>query len=299
MTVNVTTVDDMVAPRISVQDVTSGFFEALRVPVTAGRTFDARDGAKSLSVVVLNEKAAADLFGDPDSAVGKRVRLDDEPWREVIGVAGNVRTTFFNTLAWRTDAMVYRPAAQAFGHLAPMATSFTLWIHIRADGPLTLADVNTAAMAVGPLAAVTEVQRVADMVSAATKQPTFRMSLLLWFCGISLLLAAIGVYGLVTQAVNERLREIALRIALGARRRDVVLGFVRGAVMSGAIGLAIGLGLTMLLARTLESLLYGARAGDAASLTLAGAVLLLVIGVAAWIPAMRATRVDAMEVLRA
>ncbi len=297
--VNLTAADNLVAPRISEQAVTAGFFEALRVPVIAGRTFDGRDAPKSAPVIVLNEKAARDLFGDPHSAVGRRVRLDDEPWREVIGVVGNVRTTFFNTLAWRTDAMLYRPATQAFGGLAPMATSFTVWIHVRAERALTFADINAAAMAAGPRAAVTEVQRVADMVSAATRQPTFRMSLLLWFCAISLLLAAIGVYGLVTQAVNERSREIALRMALGASRRDVVLGFVRAAVVSGAVGLAIGLGLTMMLARTLESLLYGARPGDAVALSVAGALLLVVIGLAACVPAMRATRSDAMDVLRA
>jgi len=299
MTVNLTAVDDLVAPRISVQDVTGGFFSALRIPVIAGRTFDGRDGAKGASVVVLNEKAASELFGDPFRAVGERVRLDDEPWREVIGVVADVRTTFFNTLAWRTDSMVYRPTPQALKRLAPMATSFTLWVHVRADGPLSLAEVNAAAMAVNRSAAVTDARRVSDMVNAATTQPTFRMSLLLWFCGISLLLAAIGVYGLVTQAVNERLKEIAVRIALGAERHDLVLGFVRGAVVSGAIGLTIGLGLTMTLARTLESLLYGARAGDATSLTFAASILLVVIALAAWLPAMRATRVDAMEVLRA
>jgi len=297
--VNVTAVDEMSAPRISAQDVTSDFFSTLRVPLVAGRVFDGRDVSTAMPAVVLNEKAATQLFGNPSSAVGQRVRLDDDPWRQVVGVVGNVKTTFFNTLAWRTEPMVYRPAPQAFARLAPMATSFTLWVHIRSVRPLSMAQLTAAAMSVSPTAAVTDVERAREQVSAATRQPTFRMSLLLWFCGISLLLAAIGVYGLVTQAVNERLKEIAVRIALGAERRDLVLGFIRGAVVSGAIGLTIGLGLTMTLARMLESLLYGARAGDAMSLTLAAAILLVVIALAAWLPAMRATRVDAMEVLRA
>jgi len=210
-----------------------------------------------------------------------------------------VQTTFFNTLQWRTDPIIYQPAAQSFARLATMATSFTLWVHIRAERPLSFAAITAAATAAGPRAAVTEVQRVSDMVSAATRQPSVRMRLLLWFCEVSLLLAAIGVYGLVTQAVTERLREIALRIALGAHRRDVIVGFVRSALISGAIGLGIGVALTMTLARTFESLLYGARAGDVVSLALATAVLLGVIGLAAWVPAMRATHVDAADVLRA
>ena len=124
------------------------------------------------------------------------------------------------------------------------------------------------------------------------------MTLLLWFCGASLLLAAIGVYGVVTQAVTERLREIAIRIALGARPYVVMVTFVRSALAAGLAGLAIGVALAMVLARTLEALLYGVRTGDPVSLTIAALLLLLVTGVAAWLPAWRATRIDAVDVLR-
>ena len=297
--VNLTAVDSVTAPRMSAQGVTTGYFDALEIPVVAGRGFDRRDTEQGLPVVVLNARAATQLFGDPRRAVGQRLRLDNELWREVVGVVGNVRTTFFNTLEWRTDPMVYRPAAQGLSRVAnPEVTGMTLWVHIRADGPLAAADVRDAALAAGPRAAVLSLRRVPDMVALATRQPTLRMTLLLWFCGASLLLAAIGVYGVVTQAVTERLREIAIRIALGAHPRDVMVTFVRRALTAGLAGLAIGIASAMVLARTLESLLYGVRTGDAASLTVAGAVLLVVTGVAAWVPALRATRVDAVQVLR-
>jgi putative ABC transport system permease protein len=152
---------------------------------------------------------------------------------------------------------------------------------------------------VGSRAALLDLQRVSDLVAAATKQPTLRMTLLLWFCAASLLLAAIGVYGLVTQTVAERLREIAIRIALGARPRVVVAGFVQSALVAGLVGLGIGLAVATLLARTLESLLYGVRTGDPASIAIAAVLLLIVSGCAAWIPARRATRIDAANVLRA
>ncbi len=298
-TINITPVDSMTAPRMSAQAVTPGFFDTLHIPVIAGRAFDSRDSERAAPVAMLNARAATDLFGDPQRAVGQRVRLNDETWREVVGVVGNVRTTFFNTLEWRTDPMVYRPATQALSRLDnPEATSFTLWVHIRAERPLSAAEVREAALAAGPRAAVIELQRVPDLVAVATKQPTFRMTLLLWFCGASLLLAAIGVYGLVTQAVTARLREIAIRIALGAHPRDVMVTFVRRALAAGVAGLAIGMVLAMMLARTLESLLYGVRTGDAASLIAAAVLLLVVTGVAAWMPALRATRVDAVNVLR-
>jgi predicted lysophospholipase L1 biosynthesis ABC-type transport system permease subunit len=217
----------------------------------------------------------------------------------VVGVVGNVRTTFYNTLEWRTDPIVYRPASQSLARLTnPETTSFTLWIHIRADRPLPAAEVREAALAVGARAAVIELQRVPDMVAVSTRQPTFRMALLLWFCGASLLLAAIGVYGLVTQAVTERLREIAIRIALGAHPRVVMATFVRRALIAGLAGVAIGMSVAWMLAQTLQSLLYGVSMGDTASLTVAAGLLLAVIGVAAWVPAKRATRVDAVNVLR-
>jgi predicted permease len=299
-TVNLTPVDLLTPPRMSAQAVTAEFFDALGIPTIAGRTFNRADSAHAAPVVMLNARAATDLFGDPLRAVGQRVRLDDETWREVIGVVGNVRTTFFNTLEWRTDPIIYRPAAQAFERLNnPEATSFTLWVHVRAERPLPVTEVRDAALAAGPRAAVIELQRVPDLIAVATKQPTFRMTLLLWFCGVSLLLAALGVYGLVMQAVTERLREIAIRIALGAHPRAVTATFVRRALVAGVAGFAIGAGLAMMLAQMLQSLLYGVRTGDAASLAVSGLLLLVVVGLAAWIPALRATRVDAVNVLRA
>ena len=265
----------------------------------ACRGFNRSDHAHAAPVVVLNARAATDLFGHPLHAVGRRIRLDDEPWREVVGVVGIVRTTFFNTLEWRTDPIIYRPAPQAFARLTnPETTSFTMWVHVRADRPLPVAEIRDAALAAGPRAAVIDLQRVPDMVAVSTRQPTVRMTLLLWFCGASLLLAAIGVYGLVTQAVTERLREIAIRIALGAHPRVVAGTFARRALAAGIAGLAIGIAAALMLARTLESLLYGVRMGDFESLIVAGLSLLVITGIAAWVPAVRATRIDAASVLR-
>ena len=299
MAVNLTAVDEPGAQRISTQDVTTRFFETLEIPVIAGRAFDGRDQMRSVPVAMMNARAAADLFGDPQRALGQRIRLDDESWREIIGVVGNVRTTFFNTLEWRTEPIVYRPATQTFSRVAPMAASFNVWVHVRGERPISAAEVRDAASAAGSHAAVTDLQRVPELVAQATKQPTFRMTLLLWLCGASLLLAAIGVYGLVAQAVAERLREIAIRMALGACPRTLMAAFVRSALVAGLAGLAIGAALAMMLARVLESLLYGVRAGDAASFAAAGVLLLLVVGCAAWLPALRATRVDAVHMLRA
>lgn len=299
VTVRLSADDNAVAPRMSAPSVTPAYFETVSIPLVAGRRFDRRDTAAGRPVVVLNALAARQLFGDADAAVGQSVRLDEDPWREVVGVVGNVRTTFFNTLEWQTAPMVYRPAAQSLARPPdPEATHLTLWVHIRADRLLSAANVRDAASAVSPRAAVLSVRPVSDMVADATRQPTLRMTLLVGFCGASLLLAGIGVYGIVAQAVTERLREIAIRIALGAQPRALTLSFVREAMAAGASGLAIGIGLSMMLARLLGSMLYGVRTGDLSSLMAAGVLMLAVTGVAAWVPALRATRVPAFHVLR-
>jgi predicted permease len=299
-TLNLTANDSPSPPRMSASSVSTGFFDVLDIPIITGRTFDGRDSEEGHLVAVLNVRAATELFGDPSTAIGKRLRMDDEGWREVVGVVGNVRTTFFNTLEWRTEPMVYRPVTQSLSQPASLsATHLTVWVHIRADRLLSAEELRDEAAAAGPRAAVLSVQRVPDLVAGATKLPTFRMTLLLSFCGVSLLLAAIGVYGVVTQAVAERRREIAIRLALGAEPHIVTTSFVRTAVVTGGAGLMIGVALSIVSARTLESMLYGVRASDAISLASAGVLLLAVTSLAAWVPALRATRVDAAEVLRA
>jgi len=124
------------------------------------------------------------------------------------------------------------------------------------------------------------------------------MTLLLLFAAISLLLAAIGVYGLVSQAVTQRLREVAIRLALGAEPAGLVAAVARRALAAALAGLAVGAALSLMLGRTREALLYGVRPRDLASFFTAAAALLAVTAVAAVIPALRATHVDPMQVLR-
>ncbi|HET9383805.1 MAG TPA: FtsX-like permease family protein, partial [Gemmatimonadales bacterium] len=299
MSVRLSADDKAVAPRMSTPSVTPAYFETVSIPLVAGRRFDRRDTPEGRPVAVLNALAATQLFGDVYTAVGQRVLLGEDAWCEVVGVVGNVRTTFFNTLEWQTVPLVYRPAAQSLAEPPdPEASHLSLWVHIRADRPLSAADLRVAASAAGPRAAVLSVQLVPDLVAGATRQPRFRMTLLLWFCGASLLLAGIGIYGIVAQAVTERLREIAIRIALGAQPRALTLSFVRNAMAAGATGLAIGIVLSLALARLFASMLYGVRPGDISSLMAAGVLMVAVTGVAAWVPALRATRVPAIHVLR-
>jgi hypothetical protein len=287
------------APRISLQEVTTEYFTALQIPLVAGRDFDRRDSFSGMQVAILNVRAAQDLFGRPEAAIGRRVRLDKESWREIVGVVGNVRSAFFNTLEWKTDPIVYRPALQGLQILSdPTASGFGFNLHIRSDAPLALEDLRKAAGSVSSSATITELRRVSDLIADATKQPAFRMTVLLWIATVLLLLAAIGVYGIVSQSVTQRTRELAIRLALGGPRAQIVATVIRRVTAVGIVGLALGIGAAMTLGNVLQALLYGVKPSDAVSIGAATAALVVVAGLAALVPAWRATCVDPARVLR-
>jgi putative ABC transport system permease protein len=297
--VNKTSENDPNAARISAQDVTNGFFSLMRIPLVAGRAFDNRDLATGPPVLIVNARAATELFGSPSAAIGRRVRLNREPAREVIGVVGNVRASFFNTLAWRTDPIVYRPAAQAFSApLSPAATGFEFDLHLRADRQVTFEQLRAAVVGIDPRASIGELRSAPELIGEATRQPSFRMALLSWFAFASLLLAGIGVYGVVAQAVAQRLREFAIRLALGARPSSLVRTIVVRAVIAGVVGLIVGGAIVAMLGTTLTSVLYGVRPTDATAVVTAAAALLAVVIVAACVPGIRAARVQPITVLR-
>jgi predicted permease len=300
MTVNTGPEDAMNAPRIGAQEITTEFFTTLRVPILAGRPFDQRDGATGVQVVILNARAAHDLFGGIPAAIGRRVRLNREPWREVVGVVGNVQSTFFNTLEWQTMPILYRPASQSFGTIEdPSATRFGFQLHLRSDRRLTMAEVRDAVISINSRAAVTELRSVPDMIANATKQPSFRMTLLSSFAAVSLVLSAMGVYGLVSQAVNRRLHEVAIRLALGARTADVLLTVTYRALLVGVAGSAVGAVAAFMFSDSLKALLYGVQPHDVMSFAAAAGALLVVTTAAAFVPAFRAIRVDPVTILRA
>jgi predicted permease len=300
VTVNTGPTDSPQAPRISTQDVTTTFFRALEVPLLAGRLLDSRDVSDGAPVLVVNARASQQLFGSPTAAIGQRIRLGTGPWREIVGVVGNVRSSFFNTLEWRTDPILYRPASQAFSTVEnPTATSFGFILHIRSSRALSLSEVRNASASVSSRAAVTELQRVSDAIGIATRQPALRMRLLFAFSIVSLLLAAIGVYGIVSQAVAYRSREVAIRIAVGAAPRIIVATVTRRVLLTGVVGMIAGVVAAFMLNRTLEAILYGVQSRDVLSFAVAGLALLGVTAIAALIPARRALRVDPVSVLRA
>lgn len=285
--------------RVNVQDVSRDFFATLQIPLVAGRQFESLDSAAGRPVVILNERAARTLFGSPAAALGRMVHTGAEPGREVIGVVGNTRSAFFNTLEWLNNPVMYWPAAQALAAIrSPTIRSFELHMHIRGDQPMTMAEIRQQVSSVNPRVAVTQVRTATDLVASATRQPGLRVTLLTWFAAGSLLLAALGVYGIVGQSVAERLRELGVRLALGASPQDIVRAVTTRVLLVGSIGIVAGSMAALLLGDLLQSVIYGVRPTDVFSFAVAAGTLLAAAAAAASIPARRATRIDPVRVLR-
>jgi predicted permease len=285
--------------RFSAQDVTSSFFETLAMPVVAGRAFDRRDSSASPRVVIVNELAARQLFTSSRQAIGRQLYIGEEQPREVIGVVGNTASAFFNTLEWQMNPIVYVPGSQGFSTITnPERRTFGLSLHVRSSRPLALAEIRRAAATVDSRVAITAMEAAETSVAKATQQPRFRMMLLAWFSIASLLLTAVGVYGLVAQSVERRAREIGIRVALGARAMLVVRIVARRAIATATAGALAGCATALALGGALRSVIYGVDARDPVSMVFAVAVLLSVALLAALIPALRATRIDPIQVLR-
>ena len=273
--------------------ISPGYLAAMRIPLRAGRAFEARDGAASPAVVLINESFARRKFRGR-SPLGERVRVggDDTPWATVVGVVGDVRHT--SLAAGREDA-VYVPTAQRDDR--------SMWLVVRArpgGDPTALAPaVRSAVWSVDRSQPVVRVATMAERVAASAADRRFALRLFQAFGAAALVLAAVGIYGVLSAGVSERTREIGVRAAFGASRRDLLAMVVREGATLAALGVAAGLAGAAAAARTLSSLLFGVTPLD--PLTYVGVVALLlgVSGVAAAVPAWRAARVDPMTALRA
>jgi predicted permease len=268
--------------------VSPSYFSALRVPLRKGRLPGPEDLGEQARAVVVNE-AAVRRFWPGQDPLGKRIRLEQEDatWWPVVGVVADVHD---GGLELDPGPTLYIPT------LRPADAALA----IRTNGePTAMAPaLRQAVLALDPNLPLSDVSTVESWLARSTAQRRFNALLMGLFAGLALLLAAVGLYGVVASSVTERTREIGLRVALGAAPRDVTLGVVRQGLRLVASGVALGLIAALALARLLSSLLYGISPSDPS--TLAGVTLVLGASalLASWLPAQRASRLDPLAALR-
>jgi predicted permease len=277
--------------------VDSKYFETIGTPLLRGRDFTAQDTIKSPPVAIVSEKLAHSLWpeiNDPGEALGKRLRFGrSNPIScEVIGVAKDSRNNIFNRLDREPEPTIYRPFAQNYSAFASLI--------VRTDGDPRglISAVRREVAALDENLPPQDLQPLSETVSLASWSARTGAAVLGVFGLLGLVLAAIGIYGVMSYSVSRRTREIGLRMALGAETRDVIKLIVKQGMGLTLIGAMIGVMLAVAVTRLLASLLYGVTATDPA--TFAG-VVLFVIGVAVlacYLPARRATKVDPMMALR-
>lgn len=284
------------APKAYRQSVTSGYFSTLGIPVLAGRGFEESDDNAPGKVVVVNQSAAKRWFGVRD-AVGAHLKFPkDKEWRTVVGVVGDTSYTFYNTIEWLTGPRILVPSKQdADQGISPVARE----VYAVIRGPVVTADQMRAVLRTTDVALhLDRVQTLQEAVDEAIRQPRLRTKALGAFAALSLLLAAIGIYGVVAQSVIQRQHEIGIRMALGARANDVVRMVVAQGLRLAITGIAAGILAALAATRILATILYGVKPTDPLTFTAAALVLLTATALAALLPARAAARVDPMKSLR-
>jgi putative ABC transport system permease protein len=271
--------------------ITPDYFCAMGIRLLRGRTFTWADNEGSLPVAMINESAARQYWPDED-AMGKRVKLEDGSapvWRQVVGVVGDVRQ---DRLVEAGRPEVYAPLLQV--PVPYMVLTVRTW----AEPASLTAAVRHAVMAVDKDQPLFQIKTMEQVVEDSVAGRRFQMSLLTIFAAIALGLAAIGIYGLMSYTVSQRTHEIGIRMALGAKRGDVLHLVVRHGMMLAIVGVVLGTGGAFLLTRLLSGMLYGVGVNDPTTLLSVATLLTCVAALASYIPARRATRVDPMVALR-
>jgi len=286
-------------PEVAVRIISPGYIHALRIPLLRGRDFNDTDAAGRPATILISESMAK-RFWPNENPIGKHLTTTFFPdaSREIVGIVGDVKDAGLDVID--PVATLYVPLGQLSTPLLGGWTSFPMSLVVRTHSTpssLTSAVTNVVHQVDSELPLL-QILTMEDVIGASLSQQRFNMLLLAVFAGLALLLAAIGIYSVLSYSVKRRVGEIGIRMALGAHVRDVLRLVVIEGMRPTLIGVALGLAGALALGRVLANLIYGVKPTDPITF---GAVSILLVGVglfASLIPAYRATRVDPMKTLR-
>jgi putative ABC transport system permease protein len=275
-------------PLTTLRSVTPDYFRALGIPLIAGRVFTESDNDKVPNVVVINRTAARRYWRDEDP-LGRRVSFDKgEHWMKVVGVVGDVKEFGLDK----------EPGAETYVAEAQISAIGSIVVRTSQDGMNIANQMRRAILEVDPQTAIPNVETLEHARNASMASPRVMMDLLGIFSGLALVIAAFGIGGILALSVNQRLNEIGIRVALGAKPGDLLAMILRQGMTLVVIGLAIGFVSAMGLTRLMKTLLFEVQPTD--PITFAGVSLVLATAalVASYVPARRALRIDPLRALR-
>ena len=284
-------------PRARYRSANAGYFSALRIPVIRGRVFDRGDSEKTQPVAVINQSLARREWPDQDP-IGRRIRsgFDGSPWCTIIGVVGDVKHAGLDA---PNDAEIYYHFLQVPAALMPFIEgTMTLTIRTQGDPASVVSGVRSAVAEQDRELAVYNIRTVEELVSGSVEQPRFRTALLMLFAAAAMVLASIGLYGLLAYSVSQRTNELGVRSALGATVADVIRLIVGEGVALAITGVITGLIVALLMSHLVKKLLFGVTPLDLVSFAVTPLVLLLIALTACVLPALRAARVQPSDALR-
>jgi putative ABC transport system permease protein len=272
--------------------VSPDYFRVLDIPLRSGRFFNAADSANAPRVMLINKTFQRQFFLNEDP-IGKRVNLGNakEPnWNLIVGVVEDVK---YNGLADEVQPALYQPTAQE------PSWGMSLILKTEVADPLSLTTaVRTEVRKLDQDLPIAQVSALDQRLATATAQPRFRTMLISLFAAIALVLACVGIYGVISYSVAQRTHEIGIRMALGAQRHDVLKLVIGQGAFLAISGAAFGLGGAFALTRLMAGLLFGVTPTDAVTFSYVPLCLILIALLACYIPARRATKVDPLVALR-
>jgi len=274
-----------------------GYFHAMGIPLIAGKTFDRLELQRGDEVII--SRATAIRFWKDSTGqrvLGKRFReLPATPWLTIVGVVGDTRDT---SLANPPSLVVYRPQSVAAGDNRPTQWTMGLVVRTASEPTAITSAVQRAVRDLDPTLPLFDIRSMSDIMEASMAQLSFTIIVLGAAALVTLILGAVGLYGVMAYVVSLRTRELAVRIALGATPSAVIRMLTTQGVMVTGFGIAGGLVLFVIVARALKSLLFGVASTDPVTLLSASLLLVGIATIASWLPARRTARVDPADVLR-